>query len=319
MDCKEALTLISAAVDREIKGSKLKEFNEHISACINCRAEYEAEKATKDLLRTRLKRVKAPQSLIDSIRKQTLETPVPSVQQFSMHSEGNILIKQATNIACGHVAVAQHFPKWKLKLADLLFMEPSQSHVNSAFAFGLAASILAMLVFTGFMRNQQVSFMDGEVVPVERTASNIIEMTVNAFESGGASANLKSLDPLFVSAYLSKVIGSDVTVPVADGFRLRAVHLTHFGAASAAELRYIHANSPDTRFSVFVINQADLNGTDYVPIKEGSHFIREGQNPDKNSEPVNKQVIVWSSNNTVYTAIANNEKVDLHKTLGKMN
>jgi anti-sigma factor (TIGR02949 family) len=319
VDCKEALTIISAAVDGEVKGSKLKEFNEHISACVNCRAEYEAEKATKDLLRTKLKRVKAPQSLIDAIRKQTLEMPLPNVQQFSIANESNILIKHANSIACGHVIVAQHVPKWKLKLADLLFMEPSQSRVNSAFAFGLAASILAMLVFAGFMRNQQVSFMDGEVVPVEKASSNIVEMTVNAFESGNATADLKSIDPQVVSAYLTKVIGSQVVVPVADGFTLQAVHVTRFGTVNAGEIRYVHAKHPNTRFSVFVMNQADLNGTDYVPAKDGIYLLPDGQKLHQESYPIDQQVVIWKWSNSVYTAIASDENIDLLKMIKNIN
>ncbi|NTV44940.1 MAG: hypothetical protein HGB11_00055 [Chlorobiales bacterium] len=319
MNCKEALTLISAAVDQELKGSKLNEFNEHVSACVSCRAEFEAEKATKNLLKSKLKRVKAPQNLIDAIRRQTLETPVPNVQQFAITNESNVLIKHATSIASGHMAVAQHLPKWKLKLADWLFMEPSQNNVNSAFAFGLAASVLAMLVFTGFMRSQQVSFMDGEALPVERDASNIVEMTVNAFESAKAKPNLKSFDPQNASLYLSKAINCPVIVPVADGFTVQSFHVTHFGTINAGEIQYVHKKFPNTRFSIFVMNLEDLSKTEYMPTKVDDSLLPEGQKFYEENYPVDKQVVVWKWGSAVYTAIANNEKIDLLKAIKKSN
>lgn len=318
MNCKEALTLISAAVDQELSGSKLKEFNEHISICVSCNAEYEAEKATKNLLKSKLKRVKAPQNLIDAIRKQTLETHVPNVQQFSIANESNVLIKQATSLACGHAAVAQHLPKWKLVLADLLFMEPSQNRVNSAFAFGLAASILAMLVFTGFMRSQQVSFMDGEAVPVDRDASNIVEMTVDAFESAKPMAN-KVADPQSASLFLSKAINSPVIVPIADGFAVQSFQVTRFGEINAGELRYVSKKSPYLRFSIYVMNLEELSKTEYMPTKVDDSLLPDGQKFYHESFPVDKQVVVWKWGTTVYTAVANTEKIDLLKAIKNSN
>jgi anti-sigma factor RsiW len=81
MDCKESLSLMSAAVDGELREPKLSEFLEHIRICEACRAEFEAEKATKAILKNRLKRVKAPQSLVDAIKRQTMGNP--SISQFS--------------------------------------------------------------------------------------------------------------------------------------------------------------------------------------------------------------------------------------------
>lgn len=72
---------MSAAVDGELHEPKLSEFLEHIRVCEACRAEFEAEKATKALLQSRLKRVKAPKSLVEAIKRQTIGSS--QVSQFA--------------------------------------------------------------------------------------------------------------------------------------------------------------------------------------------------------------------------------------------
>jgi hypothetical protein len=56
--CKEAQALISAAVDGELDDNTMREFLIAIEQCEHCRAEYEAEKQTKKLLREKLKESK---------------------------------------------------------------------------------------------------------------------------------------------------------------------------------------------------------------------------------------------------------------------
>ncbi|ARM31190.1 anti-sigma factor [Prosthecochloris sp. HL-130-GSB] len=72
--CDEALALMSAAVDGELSYEEQEAFDQHILWCLSCAREYQEAKKTKSIIREKITRFKAPQSLINSILRLT-ETP----------------------------------------------------------------------------------------------------------------------------------------------------------------------------------------------------------------------------------------------------
>ncbi|WP_420821567.1 anti-sigma factor family protein [Prosthecochloris ethylica] len=74
MTCKEAMALMSAAVDGELSNIEQEAFERHIAWCVNCSREFQEAKKTKRIVREKIVRFKAPQSLVNSIMKLT-ETP----------------------------------------------------------------------------------------------------------------------------------------------------------------------------------------------------------------------------------------------------
>jgi Putative zinc-finger len=70
VDCKSFQELISAAVDRQLTESEMAAFVEHGRLCSPCRYEFDAESATKLLVRQRARRVQAPALLARQISAQ---------------------------------------------------------------------------------------------------------------------------------------------------------------------------------------------------------------------------------------------------------
>lgn len=58
---------MSAAVDGELTGKEEEGLRLHLSQCSDCRMEYEEAKKTKMIVKEKIVRFKAPQSLVDSI------------------------------------------------------------------------------------------------------------------------------------------------------------------------------------------------------------------------------------------------------------
>ncbi|WP_083188183.1 MULTISPECIES: anti-sigma factor family protein [Prosthecochloris] len=71
MNCKKALSLMSAAVDGELSEREQQDFDQHITWCVSCAREYQESKKTKHLIREKVVRFKAPESLVNSILKLT--------------------------------------------------------------------------------------------------------------------------------------------------------------------------------------------------------------------------------------------------------
>ncbi|TCD47364.1 anti-sigma factor [Chlorobium sp. N1] len=67
MNCKTARVLMSAAVDGELTGKEEEGLRLHLADCSDCRREFEEAKKTKMIVKEKIVRFKAPQSLIDSI------------------------------------------------------------------------------------------------------------------------------------------------------------------------------------------------------------------------------------------------------------
>jgi anti-sigma factor (TIGR02949 family) len=70
MDCRQTREVLSALVDNEIDETTKREAEEHIWRCATCRTEFELEKKTKDLIRTRVKLINIPQELVQNILTQ---------------------------------------------------------------------------------------------------------------------------------------------------------------------------------------------------------------------------------------------------------
>jgi len=71
MNCNEARVLISAAVDGELSFMEEKQFLLHLSECKECTEEFDDAQRTKLIIRERVVRFKAPQTLMNSIMQLT--------------------------------------------------------------------------------------------------------------------------------------------------------------------------------------------------------------------------------------------------------
>ena len=69
MNCTQAQALMSAAVDGELTLKEQKGFEQHIRSCPSCLSEFEEAQKTKNIIREKIIRFKAPQSLVKSILK----------------------------------------------------------------------------------------------------------------------------------------------------------------------------------------------------------------------------------------------------------
>lgn len=67
MNCKKAAVLISAATDGELSVKEKHELTIHLEECLECRSAFIDAKKTKLIVRERIVRFQAPQSLVDSI------------------------------------------------------------------------------------------------------------------------------------------------------------------------------------------------------------------------------------------------------------
>lgn len=74
MNCTQARTLMSAAVDGELTLKEQEGFEQHIAGCSTCFSEFKEAQKTKSIIREKIIRFKAPQSLINSVLKLTETT-----------------------------------------------------------------------------------------------------------------------------------------------------------------------------------------------------------------------------------------------------
>lgn len=61
------MVLMSCAIDGELTSAEEQEFTRHIAECPECAEEYSEAKKTKMIIQEKIFRVKAPQSLVESI------------------------------------------------------------------------------------------------------------------------------------------------------------------------------------------------------------------------------------------------------------
>ena len=85
MHCKDFQELITAAVDRYLKKHEMDSFADHASKCPGCRYEYDSELSTKSLVQTRVRMVKTPPAVAESIARQLslAESSSPLVEKRS--------------------------------------------------------------------------------------------------------------------------------------------------------------------------------------------------------------------------------------------
>jgi hypothetical protein len=69
VDCQQFQRLITIAVDQRLSRSEMEAFIDHAAKCSTCRYDYELESAAKTIVQTRLKMVKTPQALTESISR----------------------------------------------------------------------------------------------------------------------------------------------------------------------------------------------------------------------------------------------------------
>ncbi|NTW51826.1 MAG: zf-HC2 domain-containing protein [Chlorobiaceae bacterium] len=74
MICTKAMVLMSAAIDGELTAKEEQDLLTHLDECAECRAEYQDARNTKVILRERIVRVQAPQTLMDSIINMSIMT-----------------------------------------------------------------------------------------------------------------------------------------------------------------------------------------------------------------------------------------------------
>ena len=75
MNCTQAQNLMSAAVDGELTLKEQEGFEKHIQTCPTCFREFKEAQKTKNIIREKIIRFKAPQSLVNSILKLS-DTPL---------------------------------------------------------------------------------------------------------------------------------------------------------------------------------------------------------------------------------------------------
>jgi hypothetical protein len=69
VDCKQFHQLITSAVDQRLSRTEMEAFVDHAAECHTCRYDYELESAAKTMVRTRLRMVKTPHALTESISR----------------------------------------------------------------------------------------------------------------------------------------------------------------------------------------------------------------------------------------------------------
>lgn len=301
MTCKEVQALITAAVDGELDEKTMQEFLAALDKCEHCRAEYEAELQTKRLLRQKLKKVKAPQSLVDAIARQTFEKGNPSPTQFSASFSAQTL---AANSA------KESERGWKQILLEALYVNPNiQGKSHPIFAAGLAISILAMLIFAGFARQRHHAF-DAEMQIEANAKSNVFDLATRMFLES-QDPDIRSKDASVIANRLQEVIGAPAIVPMVKMFHPSAARVAAFGGVNVGEVRFVHDKDPKTVVAVYIARESDLlQGATIEP--DVMRYISEnGRNFYRKTCPSGNQVVAWKWGEMIYLATTNNADVNL--------
>lgn len=309
MDCKESLSLMSAAVDGELSEPKLSEFYEHIRQCPACRAEFEAEKATKAFLKARLKRVKAPKSLVEAIKRQTIGNP--SLSEYSQLSAGaNAAYSQPVSPSW-HTALFSRFSNW-------LFINPEiNQRANSFFAVGLALSVLAMLIFAGFVRTTpDTGLFDSGKMLVSSTAPNLCEMVTVSFNPQQALADIYTSDAQVAANYFAKTAGIHAVIPMVKGYSLSSARLAAFGAVNACELIFKRAKSV---VAIYFLSEKDMLGQLSLPENILQYISADGRNFYTARNLQGHHVVVWKWGDIIYAATSNDSQLNLSQLITNPN
>ncbi len=302
MTCKEAQALITAAVDGELDETTMREFLAAIERCEHCRAEYEAELQTKKLLREKLKRVKAPQSLVDAIIRQTIEKGNSSVTSFNAMSSPIRVAEEPSKRSI--------VESWKRALAEAIYINPSfNSKAHPIFALALGTCVLAMLIFAGFMREKQNVF---DVQPhLEVGAqSNIFDITTRLFAQS-QPPDIKTTDANVIANHIQKVFGISPVIPVVHLFHPSSVRITAFGSADIGEVRFVHDKDPKTVVAVYIARESDVLKNATVTNDVIQYISENGRNFYHQTCPSGTPVVVWKWGEIIYMATTNNPDINL--------
>ncbi len=301
MTCKEAQALISAAVDGELDDATMREFLIAIEKCEHCRAEYEAELQTKKLLREKLKRVKAPQSLVDAITRQTIERGKPTTTQFNAMSVATEPI-QTPN---------QRFERWKRALIEAIYINPQlNSKAHPIFAMALGTCILAMLIFASFAREERNVFDAQSSYLTAGAQSNIFDATSRLFDES-QNPDVKTKDASVIANHIEKVFGVSPVIPKVKSFQPNAARIAAFGSADVGEVRFVHDKDPKTVVAIYIARENDVLKNATVERDVIQYISENGRNFYRKTCPSGNQVVVWKWGEMIYMATTNNPEINL--------
>lgn len=300
---------MSAAVDGELREPKLSEFLDHIRVCEACRAEFEAEKATKAILKSRLKRVKAPKSLVDAIKRQTIGNP--SVSQFTQV----VPAAQATLQQSGEFKETS----WRALLSNWLFIDAGANRrANSFFAAGLAFTVLAMLIFAGFVRtSSETGLFDTARTLAHSAAPNLCELVTLNFNPKQDKADVRTSDAQVVENYFAKTAGIQAVIPNVKGFSLAAARITAFSSLNAGEA--IYKRDAKTTVAVYFINEQDMKGRLSMPSDVMQEICADGRRFRTIHTLQGHQIVVWKWGEIIYAATTNDAHLDLAQVISNPN
>jgi len=295
---------MSAAVDGELHEPKLSEFLEHIRVCEACRAEFEAEKATKALLQSRLKRVKAPKSLVEAIKRQTIGSS--QVSQFAQVVPSPEIQPEAKS------------ESWYTLLSSWLFIDPyANRRANSFFAVGLGITVLAMLIFVGFMRTHSETGLFDVARPLAYSAApNLCELVALNFNSKQDKVYVRTSDAQVVENF-AKTAGIQAVVPNVKGFTVSAACLTAFSSLNACEVLF--KKEPESVVAVYFMNEHDVKGRLTIPENVMEYISADGRNFWEAQNEQGLQIVVWKWGEIIYAATTNDKRTDLKKIITNPN
>ncbi len=298
---------MSAAVDGELQEPKLSEFLEHIRVCEACRAEFEAEKATKALLQSRLKRVKAPKSLVEAIKRQTIGSA--DISQFS----------QMVSSPKAAFQPEKNSEPWYVLLSSWLFINPyANRRANSLFAVGLAITVLAMLIFVGFMRTHSETGLFDVARPLAYSAApNLCELVALNFNSKQDRVYVRTSDAQVVENF-AKTAGIQAVVPNVKGFTISAARLTAFSSLNACEVLFKRGD-PESVVAVYFMNEHDVQGRLTIPEKVMEYISADGRNFWVAQNRQGLQIVLWKWGEIIYAATTNDKHIDLKKIITNPN
>jgi anti-sigma factor (TIGR02949 family) len=295
VDCKESLSLLSAAVDEELEEPQRTAFFEHLAVCPDCKAEYELELMTKRMVKQRLKKVKAPKSLVDAIRKQSASTQRLNITRF------------ATTQLC------THDPQWKMFLVRKFFLnETVNLKVNTLFAVLLGIIVLGMLTLGSFMKDRRPFVISDTFTNLEDTKVNIYDLTLASFQKLNPNKpfELVTTDEKVIANYLTAKLGEAAFVPKVQDFTVKSARLAAFGGMNVGEILYKH-NSTNHIVCIYVAKSSETGLACNIPDDVMAYISQDGKNFHQEACPNGHHVLVWKWGGTLYTAVSDVKDLSL--------
>ncbi len=304
MTCKEVQALITAAVDGELDDETMREFLIALEKCDQCRAEYEAELQVKKLLREKLKRFKAPQSLVEAIRRQTIGQENSSMTSFSV-----VTLHPDT------IETPKHgLDSWKRTFLEAIYINPNHhSKAHPIFAIMLGLCVLAMLIFASFVREQRHVF-DAPAHLEAIAQSNIFDATSRLFVES-KSPDVRTRDASVIANYFEKVFGISPVIPIVHSFEPASGRIAAFGTANIGEVRFVHKKDPKTIVAIYMARESDILKNATIDQSVLQYISESGHNFYHKTCPSGEPVVVWKWGEVIYMATTNNANINLLSTI----